>query len=396
MAEYANVHFALETLRHNARASGRQGPRVLILGPENAGKTSLAKIVTAYAVRIARQPIVVNLDTREGLMSVPGTLSATAFKTLMDVEEGWGSSPMSGPSGIPVKLPLVYYYGLPRPEEREGQFYKATVSKLALTVSGRLQGDDEAREAGVIVDTPGSISSNKGGGTYDILNHIVSEFAISAIICLGSERLYSDMVKRYDGKLSSSAASAGETISVIKLSKSGGCVDRDEAFMKAFRAAQIRYYFYGNERLSNGVALQPRQTQVDFAALSVYRLAGAGRAQEEISADLFRPGGEDDEAFEPSYTGQVSRHGLRSESEVFYERMERPEAGMVNCMLALMNAEADAPEEEVRGSSVMGFVYVVEVDEMREKISLLAPVAGRIPNQAIVWSSWPDAVLGMA
>ena len=78
----------------------RNGPRVLILGPENAGKSSLVKLLTGYAIRIARQPVVVNLDPREGVMSVPGTLTATAFKTMMDVEEGWGSAPMSGPSAI--------------------------------------------------------------------------------------------------------------------------------------------------------------------------------------------------------------------------------------------------------------------------------------------------------
>jgi polyribonucleotide 5'-hydroxyl-kinase len=62
MMDYANVHFALETMREEAQSIGKDGPRVLLLGPENAGKTSVAKILTAYATKIGRQPLVVNLD----------------------------------------------------------------------------------------------------------------------------------------------------------------------------------------------------------------------------------------------------------------------------------------------------------------------------------------------
>lgn len=174
MVNYANTHFALEKLRQQASVTGREGPRVLIVGPENAGKTSLVKMLTGYATRIGRQPVVVNLDSREGLLSVPGSLSAAAFGSIVDVEEGWGSSPTSGPSPVPVKLPLVYYYGLPSPEANSKMF-KPIVTRLALAVMSRLQEDGEAREAGCLIDTPGVISQGKGG--YDIIQHVVAEFS---------------------------------------------------------------------------------------------------------------------------------------------------------------------------------------------------------------------------
>lgn len=176
MVEYANVHFALESLRQEAKSTGKDGPRVLIVGPENAGKTSLAKILTAYATKVGRQPITVNLDPGEGLLSVPGTLSAAAFKTMMDIEEGWGNSPMSGPSPVPVKLPLVYIYPMQNPLEGEGAMYKPLVSKLALSVTGRMAEDEDARETGIIVDTPGILGAGKQG-SEEVINHIVSEFS---------------------------------------------------------------------------------------------------------------------------------------------------------------------------------------------------------------------------
>ncbi len=174
MVSYANTHFALENLRHQAAASRKEGPRVLVVGPENAGKTSLVKILTGYATRIGRQPVVVNLDSREGMLSIPGSLSAAAFSSIIDVEEGWGGSPTSGPSPVPVKLPLVYYYGLPSPEENSKMF-KPIVTRLALAVMSRLQEDEDAREVGCLVDTPGVISQGKGG--YDIIQHVVAEFS---------------------------------------------------------------------------------------------------------------------------------------------------------------------------------------------------------------------------
>jgi polyribonucleotide 5'-hydroxyl-kinase len=387
MVEYANVHFALESLRD--RQQNRNGPRVLILGPENAGKSTLAKILTGYAIRTARCPVVVSLDPKEGVMSIPGTLTATVFRTLMDVEsvDGWGSSPMSGPSAVPVKLPLVYYHGLPDAAENEGTNYKALVSRLALAVTGRLQDDPEAREAGVIIDTPGSIASGKGGATgYDLISHIVSEFAVSNIVVLGSERQYSDMTKRFDGKLVSSS-SAGEAIAVIKLPKSGGCVDRDEGFMKSLRAAQVKAYFFGTPDLSNGVALSPRQQQVEFRQLSVWRLKG-GTHDGAATGLTFLPGGieEEDDIGKPLNVGGGK----------FLERMSQPVAAMRSCVLAVVNADAEAmEEEEIRDSSVMGFLYVVDVDEAKGRINLLAPVAGRIPNRALVWGSWPEEVIGL-
>lgn len=176
MVEYANVHFALETMRQEAKATGKDGPRVLILGPEDAGKTSLAKILTAYATKIGRQPIAVNLDPAEGLLSVPGTLSAAAFRTMIDIEEGWGNSPMSQPSPVPVKLPLVYCYPLQNPLEAEGSIYRPIVSKLALSVTGRMAEDEDSRETGIIVDTPGILSQGKPG-SEEMINHIVAEFS---------------------------------------------------------------------------------------------------------------------------------------------------------------------------------------------------------------------------
>lgn len=174
MMSYANAHFALEDLRDKAVQTNEAGPRVLVVGPDNSGKTSLVRILTSYALKMERQPVVVNLDPREGMLSVPGSLTASAFSSILDVEEGWGSSPISGPSPIPVKMPLVYHYGLGNPEE--GKVFRPVVTRLALAVTSRLEEDKASKHTGFIIDTAGAISHGRGG-VYENIDHIVSEFS---------------------------------------------------------------------------------------------------------------------------------------------------------------------------------------------------------------------------
>jgi polyribonucleotide 5'-hydroxyl-kinase len=60
MMAYLNCHFALNRLR-----GAGNGPRVMIVGPEDSGKTSLLKILAAYALKSDQNPILINLDPGE-------------------------------------------------------------------------------------------------------------------------------------------------------------------------------------------------------------------------------------------------------------------------------------------------------------------------------------------
>ncbi|ATZ55803.1 Bcclp1 [Botrytis cinerea B05.10] len=360
MISYINTHFALENLRSDAKKAGQDGPRVLIVGPNNTGKTSLAKLLTAYAVRMGRQPIVVNTDSREGMLSIPGSLTAAAFKSIVDVEEGWGSSSTSGPSPVPVKLPLCYYYGLPSPEDNV-KLFKPVVTRLALAATSRLQDDAVCRETGMIIDTPGVISQGKGG--YDLISHIVSEFAVNIILVLGSERLHSEMLRRF----STHKTDNGEAITLVRLDKSGGCVDRDDAFMQQMREATIKEYFFGDAKRT----LSPHTQVVNFDELSIYKVKEAHSMQ-----SAFLPGGE--EEVEPTQ----------------YEKVE-PTPSMLHCIFAVMHASTRDSQDTIRDASVMGFVYVAEVDEKKKRMKILAPLNTRVTDRPLIWGSWPEAPVNL-
>lgn len=87
MNVYGNVHMGLEAMRirarrkqknstgypqsHDAGSHDSEPPRVLILGPENSGKTTIAKILVNWATRAGQDwsPMLVNVDPGEVQLS---------------------------------------------------------------------------------------------------------------------------------------------------------------------------------------------------------------------------------------------------------------------------------------------------------------------------------------
>ena len=79
MRFYANLHIALEQMRVCALSQTRgisvpprektnwDPPRVLVVGPEHSGKTTVCKILINYAVRAGQDwsPFLVNVDPSE-------------------------------------------------------------------------------------------------------------------------------------------------------------------------------------------------------------------------------------------------------------------------------------------------------------------------------------------
>ncbi|KAF1347786.1 Pre-mRNA cleavage complex II protein Clp1-domain-containing protein [Delphinella strobiligena] len=368
MVEWMNVHGMLETLRGYASAGveGDGGPRVLVVGPDHSGKTSLVKSLTAWALRAERTPTVVNLDPREGLLSVPSSLTAVTMGSMMDIEEGWGTSPISGPSNNPVKTPLVYHFPFASPEDNANMF-KPIVTRAALAVTSRLEEDKEAKDSGIIIDTPGSL--NQPRGNYDNITHIISEFSINILLTLGSERLYSDMVRRV-----ASPKSPEDTVHVFRISTTGGAVARDEAFMRQVRQHQIKSYFFGN----GNSPLNPHGQWWDFAELSIYKAVDTSATETNLS---FLPGMDEDES-----TAAASHS-----SSGFLEKVT-PGQSMINSVLAIKFCPGNAGQDSIRDSCVMGFVYVAEVDETRKRVRFLAPHPSRWGDRALVWGNWPESV----
>ena len=244
------------------------------------------------------------------------------------------------------------------------------------------------------------------------------------------------MMKSYDNKPTSSASAAAsdERISVVKLSKSGGCVDRDAAFMKGVRESQIRSYFFGNPIPSTAssttnVTLSPHAQQLDFNSMAVYNVALASEHEDEddddydpSQLDSFLPGGsgiEDTQQQQQQDTSPTPLPGIITSTTAsasipppsisqandptnlnpnipFKKVLPPAPTALANSLLAITHAPPTATPAEVRDASIMGFLYVAEVDAEKGKVRVLAPVGGRVPPRAVVWGrKWPGEVVGL-
>jgi polyribonucleotide 5'-hydroxyl-kinase len=277
LVSYLNLHMKLEGLRAAAAAKGvatGMGPRLMVVGPPSSGKTSLVRTLTAWTTRMGRQPLVVNTDPAQGMLSLPGTLSAAIFATLADITTEWGGTPSSGPSTTPVKLPLAYYYGLERPEHNPPQF-RSLLSRLAAAATSRLSEDPEVRRTGMLIDT-GAANPEAGSGDassteqyYEVLAHIVSEFSVNFIITLGSEPIAAELTRRLAGQ----RTSLSEDIIVLGLEKSGGVAERDAAFMQRVRESAIKEYFFGDAKRT----LSPGTQNIAFESVTAWKV-GEGKS----------------------------------------------------------------------------------------------------------------------
>lgn len=334
--EWLNVHGMLESLRLQNQSDG---PRVLVIGPDSVGKSTLVRSLAAWQVRSGHNPTVINLDSREGLLAPPSSLTAVTVDSQMEVAGGYGIAPMSGPTLSPIRTPLIYHFPWQSPLEQP-DVYKVVITRMALQVMNKLEENHMANRSGIIVDTPGSINDPKSN--YDLLAHIVSELSINIVLTIGSERLASDLTQRF-----SAIKNPDEAVTVIRVAKPGGAVERDASFSKELRKQQIRNYFFGP-----GNSLNPHSHSSSFDAI-----------------DMFCAGCD----------------------TTFAKTKPMPE--MSGSLVAIKHCAGKSSAEDVRVSAVKGYLFVAEVDELKRRVRFLAPHPQTWGDRALVFGQgWPEAV----
>ncbi|KHJ84046.1 hypothetical protein OESDEN_16243 [Oesophagostomum dentatum] len=153
MVIYLNTHAALEQLRQHSEeqatvegAENPKGPRIMLVGPMDVGKTTVCRILCNYAVRQGRSPVYIDLDVGQGTISVPGTIGALFINKTADVVEGFDRS-----------KPLVYNFGHISPGENL-PLYDLLVKELADSVTLRCATHPEANLGGLVINTCGWVT----------------------------------------------------------------------------------------------------------------------------------------------------------------------------------------------------------------------------------------------
>ncbi|CCE62776.1 hypothetical protein TPHA_0D01350 [Tetrapisispora phaffii CBS 4417] len=338
-----NLHFALEKLR----AASFDGPKIMIVGNSNTGKTSLTRTLCSYAIKYKTyQPLFVNLNPAEGIFTVPGAISATPVSDILDPQSSrWGQSMTSGATELHSKQPLVKNFGLEYIRENR-ELYKVVISQLAEVAMNRMQNDALVHRSGCIINTPPLEDLDD-----DLSELLVSfnQFKVNYIIYLGEEtdENFSKIKKMFPESF---------LANILRIPKLSGIIPTDDIYKRSLQRSSIREYFYGTY---NSV-LSPYTIGVDFDDLTVWKPKNMIEDQENM------------EQSSPSK----------------YTSVEINASNLQHSLVSLTYADRKENESAVQKAAILGYGLVTEVNEKRHKLRILLPVPGALPNKAMVLTSY--------
>ncbi|XP_058187169.1 protein CLP1 homolog [Rhododendron vialii] len=336
MISYVNVHAVLEGRRNRAKASPTdsdlsQGPRVIVVGPTDSGKSTLSRMLLSWAAKQGWKPTFVDLDIGQGSITIPGCIAATPIELPIDPVEG-----------IPLEMPLVYFHGHPNPGPNV-DLYKVLVKELAQILERQFAGNAESRAAGMVINTMGWIE-NVG---YELLLHSIDALKANVVLVLGQEKLFSMLKDVLKSK---------PNVDVVKLQKSGGVVTRLGNVRKKARHFRIKEYFYGP---SNDFS--PHSNTANFSDLSIYRVGGGPQA--------------------PRSALPIGAEPAADPTRLVHVTISKD---MHHAVLAVSFAKEP---DQIISSNVAGFICITEIDFDRKKITYLAPSAGELPGRFLIMGS---------
>jgi len=350
MAQYLNLDGVLEERRKAAAAASAagdagfaaDGPRVALVGPTDVGKSSVAKILTNYAVRKGWAPLFVDLDPGQGGITCPATIGAVPVDRPIDAQEG-----------VPLEMPLVYFHGDASPGNNP-DLYRYLVERMATMLDARHASNPAARAAGVVINTMGWVE----GQGYKLLLHALDALKVDNVVVVGQERLHSEITRDFRHKrVGGESMAEGTPVRVWKLNKSGGVVERSPEFRRKSRDNKIKEYFYGTP----GAELQPHSQTLPFGQVSIFKVGGGPRA--------------------PTTALPI---GQQSSSDPLRVTTVAPSMSLLNAVLAVSHGKSNA---DLLSSNVAGFVYVTEVDMQKKQFTYVSPSAGELPSRNLLMGS---------
>eukprot|EP00002_Diphylleia_rotans_P033096 TRINITY_DN7001_c0_g1_i5.p1 TRINITY_DN7001_c0_g1~~TRINITY_DN7001_c0_g1_i5.p1 ORF type:complete len:425 (+),score=84.30 TRINITY_DN7001_c0_g1_i5:56-1330(+) len=243
MDYYINIHHGLHKLRLQAAQEKRSGPRVMLVGPTDSGKSSVSRILINYAIRHDMRPTYVDLDVGQNSISPPGCVAAIPMFRPVDVEEGYS-----------LLAPLAFFYGHENLSANPTNFKHQTL-QLAKALSLQADKDPVIKASGLVINTAGWVE----GLGYGLIISIAEAMNVTHILAFDDEKLRSD--------LNGDPVIQRNRITVVHLPKSGGVVKRDQEYRRATRKNKTHEYFYGIRG-----DLHPNTRQIKFDSVKIYRI----------------------------------------------------------------------------------------------------------------------------
>jgi polyribonucleotide 5'-hydroxyl-kinase len=225
----AKVHAILEVVRAaSASGAATSGPRVVVAGETDTGKSSTALTLTNNAV--GKHGITfVDLDPGQGSIGIPGALAAVFLEASIPVDDGFAST-----------VPLCFFHGAKKVDMDSRKRYLDLCSCLSQCVSSLADKRENFRRGGVMVNTMGWVT----GLGYDLLREIIDIFKATHVIVTGSnhrlmQALESDVV---------CMRSPDDPLVLIPLKRNARVQVREGLMRQQARHGQLEVYWKGTPR----------------------------------------------------------------------------------------------------------------------------------------------------
>lgn len=357
MVAYVNTHSQLEARRDVAVANNDFGPRVILVGDSDKGKSSTARILAAYAARLDRNPIFVDLDVGQGSITIPGCISAVPLEKLgISIEEG-----------LCHAMPLVYYHGYLSPNENV-DLYQTLVTQLAARVDERMANDKDAMTSGMIINTCGWVEP----AGVKVLIHCIQAFRADVVlVMMGQDRLF----KTLEDALTPDGGVGGVTL--VKLPTSGGVVKRDRTTRLRQRKLRIQEYFNGKAGVPS-LAINPRRRELSLDDY-IFLKAGGGGAD---LTDLLRPIGESS-AVTTTFADLV-RVTPSSNLAKHIVGVLHPPDDMYSSSGKSIGIESEEVPAGLIESNICGFLHIIEINLAARTMHVLSPCEGGLPSKYLL------------
>ena len=331
MVIYLNLHVALEQIREKAEKEdpARIGPRVMICGPTDVGKSTLCRLLLNYAVRTGRRPVFIDLDVGQATIAIPGSVGALLVERPADVEEGFS-----------LQTPLVYQLGHTSPGPNI-KLYNTLVDQISDVVHQRFEQNSKTKASGCVINTCGWVT----GEGFKLLMHIMKSFKIDVIIVIDQERTYNEFKMKID-----------EGVQIIHLPKSGGVVERSQNVRRHARDNKVREYFYGGK-----TPLYPHVFDVKCSDVKIFKIGA------------------------PSVPDSCLPIGMEPEENELKLVPVSPGKDLMHCICAVSMANSE--EDDVIKTNIAGFIVITNVDVENQMFTVLSPAPRPLPRKILLLSN---------
>lgn len=350
---HLNIHFSIQTNKMK---------RILVIG---TGRTSLMKTLLSYAIRTQKKPIFIDLDVSNGTLIFKGVMGMSRLDRIPDIED---DRICVSSSSLSISNNSFYlFYGNSNPKDNS-KLFKKFMEKMA----SMLLAEDDVYIL----------------GSADIEPLLVSEiqqiFNVDLVLVVGTERLFSTLQQKIFPSSSSSSNQSSRAVTLLKVPKSTGLVEKDSQFRKLQMQRQFKQYFYGCKSeyspFSMTIVVGSEESSSSSVPIPISTSITTSSLHSNTTIQLRRLGGGE----ELAPTSALPIGASRKFDETRPIKIE-VNSNLLYSILAVSWSKEDS--SDLADSGIAGFVYVTGIDEQKKQLTILTPCPGKLPGNILIVSN---------